>query len=183
MVHKEYNLYMYFICELGALVNFSNYVAGRIKELLITAGGENVAPVPIEDNIKEALPCISNAVVIGDCKKFLSVFLTFKVVIDGNNVPTDNLTQESIDWCASVGSRSTKVSEILKGPDFQVMQAIQNGLDEANNRAVSRATMIQKWTILPRDVSEPGGELGPTLKLIRKAFNNKYSDAIDKFYD
>ena len=58
-----------------------NIFTGRKKELLITAGGENVAPVPIEDNIKAMLPCISNAVLIGDRQKYLSVFLTFKVVV------------------------------------------------------------------------------------------------------
>ena len=50
-----------------------------VLELIITAGGENIAPVPIEDNIKAALPIISNAMVIGDKKKFLSVLLTVKV--------------------------------------------------------------------------------------------------------
>lgn len=56
------------------------FITGRIKELLITAGGENVAPVPIEDNVKAALPIVSQAVVIGDRLKFLSVLLTFKVL-------------------------------------------------------------------------------------------------------
>lgn len=55
------------------------FITGRIKELLITAGGENVAPVPIEDNIKSELPLVSQAVVLGDKLKFLSVLLTFKV--------------------------------------------------------------------------------------------------------
>ena len=50
-----------------------------VAELLITAGGENVAPVPIEDAVKEQLPCVSNCVLIGDRRKFLSMLLTFKV--------------------------------------------------------------------------------------------------------
>ena len=63
-------------------INSTNlFIAGRKKELLITAGGENVAPVPVEDNIKAELPCIANAILIGDRQKFLSVFLTFKVVV------------------------------------------------------------------------------------------------------
>ncbi len=62
---------------------------GRIKELLITAGGENVAPVPIEEAIKSELPCISNVILIGDKRKFLSCFLTFKTEVDrATDVPT-----------------------------------------------------------------------------------------------
>ena len=50
-----------------------------ISELLITAGGENVAPVPIEDNVKEELPCVANCMLIGDKKKFLAMLITIKV--------------------------------------------------------------------------------------------------------
>ena len=55
------------------------YITGRIKELIITAGGENVAPVPIEDIIKEECPAISNCMLIGDKRKFLAMLITLKV--------------------------------------------------------------------------------------------------------
>ena len=53
-------------------------ITGRIKEILITAGGENVPPLLIEDAIKEALPCVSNVMVVGDKKKFLCCLITMK---------------------------------------------------------------------------------------------------------
>ena len=62
------------------------------------------------------------------------------------------------------------------------MAAIQNGIDRANRQAVSNAAKVQKWTVLPEDVSIPGGELGPTLKLKRFAFNKKYTNAIERLY-
>jgi len=159
------------------------YITGRKKELLITAGGENVAPVPIEDNIKAMLPCISNAVLIGDRQKYLSVFLTFKVVMN-DDTPTNKLTPGAIEWCESVGRPNiTKVEEILNGPDGKIMAAIQKGIDKANRMAVSNAAKVQRWTILPNDVSMPGGELGPTLKLKRFYFNKKYNDAIERLYE
>ena len=67
-----------------------------MKELLITAGGENVAPIPIEDTMKKELPILSNAMVVGDRKKFLSCLLTFKVETDPDTMePKDTLTKAS----------------------------------------------------------------------------------------
>ena len=65
---------------------------------MITAGGENVAPVIAEDNIKAELPCVSNAVLIGDKKKYLSVFLTLKTVVK-DDLPTDKLAPDAVLWC------------------------------------------------------------------------------------
>lgn len=158
------------------------FFAGRKKELLITAGGENVAPVPIEDAIKAELPCISNAIMIGDRQKFLSVFLTFKVVMD-DDTPTNQLSPTVQEWCSSLGRSNLKtVDDVLLGPDVKIMSAIQKGIDKANKRAVSNAARVQRWTILPSDVSIPGGELGPTLKLKRFYFNKKYNDSIERMY-
>ncbi|CAL8126075.1 unnamed protein product [Orchesella dallaii] len=73
------------------------FITGRIKELLITAGGENVAPVPIEDNIKSVLPFISNAMVIGDKLKFLSVLITIKVLRDMRHTKLTHLYDTHFD--------------------------------------------------------------------------------------
>jgi long-chain-fatty-acid--CoA ligase ACSBG len=65
----------------------------------------------------------------------------------------------------------------------QVLSAIQKGIDRANEHAVSNAARVQRWTILPTDISVAGGELGPTLKLKRFYFNQKYEQAIEKLYE
>ena len=124
-------------------------------------------------------------ILIGDKRKYLSCFLTFKVEVDKdkNDMPTDVLTPEAAEWCSSIGSNATTVTEILSGPDSSVFEAIQTGIDVANKSAVSRASVVQKWKVLPIDISLPTGELGPTLKLKRFAFNKKYESDIDKFYE
>ncbi|KAL9986588.1 hypothetical protein ACROYT_G000756 [Oculina patagonica] len=160
------------------------YITGRIKELIITAGGENIAPVPIEDAIKEEVPIISNAMVLGDKRKFLSCFLTLKVVVDPETgEPSDKLTDVAIEFCKSVGSEATTVTEILSTKDEKIMKAIQDGVDRANNKSVSRAQKVQKWSILEKDFSIPGGELGPTLKLRRPIVSKMFKDKIDAFYE
>lgn len=71
-------------------------ITGRIKELIITAGGENVAPVPIEDNFKQLFPPCSNIMVVGEAQRFLACLITFKVDVDlVTFMPSKNLTLEA----------------------------------------------------------------------------------------
>ncbi|XP_032926145.1 long-chain-fatty-acid--CoA ligase ACSBG1 isoform X2 [Catharus ustulatus] len=159
------------------------YVTGRIKDLIITAGGENVPPIPIEDAVKKELPIVSNAMVIGDKKKFLSMFLTLKSVLDPDTSdPTDILTEQAKDFCQRSGSKATRVSEIVAMRDPAIYRAIQEGIDRVNSTATNRVHCIHKWIVLPRDFSIAGGELGPTMKLKRLAVLEKYRNEVDSFY-
>ncbi|KAK7888867.1 hypothetical protein WMY93_024427 [Mugilogobius chulae] len=159
------------------------FITGRIKELIITAGGENVPPVPIEEALKEQLPFISNAMLIGDKKKFLSVLLTIKSQVNADTlVPEDELTPEVVELCRRLGSNATRVSELSGGKDRAVNTAIQEGINRVNEKATSNAQRIQKWLILDKDFSISGGELGPTMKLKRPVVAKMYKDQIDNFY-
>ncbi|MBN3315592.1 ACBG2 ligase, partial [Atractosteus spatula] len=143
------------------------FITGRIKELIITAGGENIPPVPIEDAVKETVPIISNAMLIGDKKKFLSMLLTIKCNVNPDTGdPEDELTPEALDFCQKLGSTATKVSDITGSKDRAVYTAIQEGINRVNEQATSNAQKIQKWTLLERDFSIPGGELGSDLRKV-----------------
>lgn len=173
--------------DLGCRLEDDYYrITGRLKELLITAGGENVAPIPVEETIKKELPCIANAMVVGDRRKFLSCLLTLKVEADVDTMlPKPDLTPAAKDWCQEVGVKHVKtVDDVLKAGDDhdRIMRAIQEGIDRVNKQAVSNAQKIQKWTVLPTDFSVPGEELGPTLKLKRHTVLTKYAVYIESLY-
>ncbi|KAL8565267.1 hypothetical protein ACOMHN_001165 [Nucella lapillus] len=160
------------------------YITGRIKELIITAGGENIPPVAIEDAVKEALPVISNCMLVGDKRKFLSMLITLKVEVNPDTLdPTDKLSPAALEWVRSVGSSATKVSELLDPGDEHVLKGIQSGLDSVNRRATSNAQKVQKWSILSQDFSIPWGELGPTMKMRRPVILKKYCKTIQAIYE
>ena len=74
--------------------------------------------------------------------------------------PTEELSMEAVEYCRNLGSQATKVSDIIGGKDKDVCHAIQEGIDRVNSAAISNAQRIQKWTILRKDFSVSGGELG-----------------------
>ena len=156
-------------------------ITGRIKELIITAGGENIAPVPLEKAIKAALPCVSNAVVVGDRQRFLSVLLTLKTKPDATGQATGNeLFAEALATSQEIGSAATTVEEAMS--DYLWLEHLTAGIVEANKSAVSNAAKVKKWRLLARDFTVVGGELGPTLKLKRPVVHKKNAALIEEIY-
>ncbi|KAL7566190.1 hypothetical protein ACA910_011264 [Epithemia clementina (nom. ined.)] len=155
-------------------------ITGRIKELIITAGGENVPPVLIEEKLKLAMPAISNAMVIGDKRKFLSVLITLKVEIDDDGQPTNNLTGAALDTASEIGSTAKTTVEARDDPKWK--DYFEAGIKSANEKATSSAQRVQKYTLLDGDFTEKTTELTPTLKLRRNVAAAKYADIIDAMY-
>ncbi|KAF0684565.1 Aste57867_23483 [Aphanomyces stellatus] len=155
-------------------------ITGRIKELIITAGGENVPPVVIEDILKEELPLLSNVMVIGDKRKFLAALLTFRVQADQEGHPTNKLDKKALEIMASIASTATTTEEAKA--DEKVKAYLNHGLKKANGRATSRAQNVAKFHVLEHDFSLAGGELTPTLKLKRRVVVEKYAETIEEIY-
>eukprot|EP01038_Epipyxis_sp_PR26KG_P015852 gene15852-21480_t len=156
-------------------------ITGRIKELIITAGGENVPPVLIEDQMKTAMVAISNVMVIGDKRKFLSMVVSLKTDTDlETGLPTDTLAVDSLFVAQQIGSSATTYTAAKVDPLWA--KYVDEGMKKANSRTTSNAQIIQKWAWLPVDFSEKAGELTPTLKLKRNVVTEKYATLIDSIY-
>jgi len=155
-------------------------ITGRYKELIIGAGGENIAPVPIEDNVKTLCPGISNIIMIGNLRKYNVALVTLKAKgATGEKAGTDEL-----DGAALPVSKGIKtISAASK--DAKWIETITQAISDTNNNGCccpSNASKIQKFTILPHDLSIEGGELTPTLKTKRAVVDKKYTPVIDKMY-
>ena len=136
-------------------------ITGRKKELLITAGGENVAPKNIEAAIKQS-PLVGEAVVIGDRRKYLVALITLDEVAAQKLAP-------AITDAAKLATSS------------EVRGAIQQQIDVVN-QALARVQQIKKFAILARPFGITTGELTPTLKLKRKVITQLYDKEIDALY-
>jgi len=157
------------------------FITGRIKELIIGQGGENIAPVPIEKYLKKIIPCISNAIMIGDRRKYNIILVTLHVDPNADGTMSRNLTGPSL----IEGSGCKTTEEAIESDVFRKL--IADGLAQYNSGKgesvlVSRAQKVQYARILLDEFSNPGGELGPTLKLRRPQTQAKYKDLIDAVY-
>ena len=153
--------------DLGEILdNGKLMITGRKKDLIVTAGGKNVSPGPMED-ILRAHPLVSQAMVVGDGKPFVGVLIT---------LDPDILKRWKLDRNIPE-NRSTK--ELATEP--QLRAEIQDAINEVN-ATVSHAEAIKKFYILESDLTEEENELTPTLKVKRNVVAQRYSDAIDHLY-
>jgi long-chain acyl-CoA synthetase len=141
-------------------------ITGRKKEIIVTAGGKNVAPAVLEERIR-AHPLISHCVVIGDRRPFIAALVT----IDEDAWPK---------WLTGHGRPAeTPVADLRDDPTLNA--EIQSAVDDAN-KAVSSAESIKKFRILPRDLSDTTGELTPSLKVKRDVVHQTYASEITAIY-
>ena len=140
-------------------------ITGRKKEIIITAGGKNIAPKNIEAAIKDC-DLVSQAVVIGDARKFLSALVTLS--------PEDDAVKA---FASENGIALDKLHESEK-----VREYVQKHVDESVNPQFARVEHVRKFTILPRDFTIDDNELTPTMKIKRKFVNQNWANEIEAMY-
>jgi len=141
-------------------------ITGRKKELIVTAGGKNVAPAVLEDRLR-AHPLVSQCIVVGDGKPFIAALVT----IDEEAWP--RFVSEN-GW-----PDGTTIADRVEDPLLR--SALESAIADAN-RAVSRAEAIRTFRVLPRDWTEQTGELTPSLKVKRNVVMKEYADEIAAIY-
>jgi long-chain acyl-CoA synthetase len=140
-------------------------ITDRKKDLIITAAGKNIAPQVIENMLKYS-PWVSQAVVVGDRRPYLVALIT----LDEEKV-TGFAKQKSIPF--------TTFGELTRHPD--ITQLIDVAVGEVNSQ-LARVEQIKKFRILERDFQQDADEVTPTLKVRRRAINEKYADVIEELY-
>lgn len=154
--------------DLGAL-DGDGYltITGRKKDIIVTAGGKNVAPAALEDPIR-ANPLVNQVVAVGDQKPFIAALVT----LDPEMMPV---------WLNNNGEDAAmSVAEAAKNP--KVLAEIQKSVDRANSK-VSRAESIRKFVILPTQFTEENGHLTPKLSIKRDNILRDYALEIEAIYD
>jgi long-chain acyl-CoA synthetase len=140
-------------------------VTDRKKELIITAGGENIAPAAVE-SLLVAHPLIGQALAYGDRRQYVVALLT----LDGEVAPA---------WARRRGITAGSLAELAS--DAQVLAEVAAGVAAANER-LARVQQVKRWRLLPVEWTAETEELTPTLKLKRRVVHAKYADVIDSLY-
>jgi len=138
------------------------HITGRKKEIIITAGGKNIAPKNIEAALKQH-PLVEEAVILGDRRRFISALLTLQ--------PT------AAAWLAEQGHPD--VAAPHEHP--AVLTELTAWVDKVNQE-FARVEHVRKFRLLPRSLSEKEGELTPTMKLKRRVIDKNWSDLIEAMY-
>ncbi len=140
-------------------------ITGRKKEIIVTAGGKNVAPALLEDRLR-AHPLISQVVVVGDGRPFIGALVT----LDPEGLP---------GWCAAHGRPALSVAEAVH--DEEVRASIDQAVERAN-RAVSRAESIRRYRILADDLTIASGHLTPKLSVRRTHVLKDFATDVEAIY-
>jgi long-chain acyl-CoA synthetase len=141
-------------------------ITGRKKELIVTAGGKNVAPAVLEDRLRAHM-LISQCMVVGDSKPFIAALIT----LDPESVPIW-LEQQNLP-------ADTPMADLVTNPTL--LEEMQAAVDEAN-KAVSKAEAIKKFQVLTVDWTEEGGQLTPSMKLKRNVVMHEFGDDVEALY-
>jgi long-chain acyl-CoA synthetase len=141
-------------------------ITGRKKDLIITSGGKNIAPAPLEDWLR-AHPLVSQCLVVGDDRPYITALITLE---------PDGLAH----WQQMHKKQELSREQLAEDPEL--LANLQQAVDEAN-RMVSRAESIRRFAVLPEDFTEEGGHLTPSLKLKRAAIVRDYEREIAKLYE
>jgi long-chain acyl-CoA synthetase len=141
-------------------------VTGRKKELIVTAGGKNVAPAVLEDRIR-AHPLVSQCLVVGDARPYIACLIT--------------LDEEALESWKGRHSRPAGATADELKDDPELIAEIQGAVDDAN-KAVSRAEQIKRFRVLGADFTESAGYLTPSLKVRRNVVVKDFSYEIDALY-
>ncbi|MFC9624500.1 AMP-dependent synthetase/ligase [Streptomyces sp. NPDC056930] len=152
--------------DLGAL-DEDGYltITGRKKDIIITSGGKNVTPAPLEDWLR-AHPLVSQCMVVGENRSFITALITLE---------PDGLAH----WRQMKKKQDVPIRELVA--DEELRSALQRAVDEAN-RPVSRAESIRKFAVLPGDFTEESGHLTPSLKLKRDVIARDFEKEIEALY-
>ena len=141
------------------------YIVGRKKEIIVTAGGKNVAPAVLEDRLRSH-PLVSQCMVVGDNQPFIAALVT---------IDPDALKA----WVTNNKKDGASINDLINDPDL--IAVVQTAVDEAN-KAVSKAESIRKFTILPVDFTIAGGHLTAKLSVKRHVVAKEFAQEIDALF-
>jgi len=140
-------------------------ITDRKKDLIITAGGKNIAPQNIENQLKFS-PYVNDAVVIGDRRKYLVALIA---------IDEENVIKYAQDNKIQFGTYASLTQAL------EIKQLVQKEVDRVN-KTLAQVEQIKKFTIIPKKLYEEDGEVTPTMKVKRKFINQTYKDIIEKMY-
>lgn len=141
-------------------------ITGRKKEIIVTAGGKNVAPAVIEDRIR-AHALVAECMVVGDGRPFVGALITLDEEFLGR-------------WAAERGKPSGATAASLRN-DPDLLAAVQGAVDDGN-AAVSKAESVRRFRVLPAQFTEDSGHLTPSMKLKRNVVAKDFADEIEAIY-